>query len=194
MTDDAETERLLKRLRARLAPRPPALATGLRPAAVLVPLVARPAGLRILLTVRRADLPVHAGQICFPGGRVEAGETLAAAALREAREETGIDPCEVTPLGFLPACETGSGFAVAPLVGRVAPGFTPVPCAREVAEVFEMPLAALTAPGAFRREPVAGGRRPLYHVLRWRGRFIWGATATMLHALGGLLAAAEEGR
>src|SRR4051794_18123419 len=112
------------------------------PAAVLVPLVNRPQGLQVLLTVRSADLPDHPGQISFPGGRLEAVDASAAAgALRESQEEIGLPPERVAVLGQLAEYETVTGYRVTPVVGWVEPPFDVVTDPVEVADVFEVPLA-----------------------------------------------------
>src|SRR5690606_4103734 len=109
----------------------------LRPAAVLVPIVDLPDGPRLLLTRRADTLASHTGQIAFPGGRLDPGETAVEAALREAWEEVGLDAHFVEPLGLSDAYETGTGFLVTPIVAWVRPGFSLVPNPGEVAEVFE---------------------------------------------------------
>ncbi len=172
------------RARERLSPLPPALPPGPVPSAVLVPVVRRAAGPSVLLTQRRADLPHHPGQICFPGGRIQEGEDPLRAALREAEEETGITRRDVTPLGFLDAWRTGTGFVIAPLVGIVAADCRLRPCDREVEEIFEVPLEIVMNPDFHVREMIEsrGGKR-LHWVIRHDGRFIWGATAGILHML-----------
>ncbi len=173
------------RARARLARHAPPLPPGPRPAAVLIPLARGEDGaLRILFTRRRHDLPHHAGQISFPGGCIAAGEAPRAAALRETMEETGIEPAFVEELGFLDAHETGTGFAIAPLVALLRPGYHLAPCRREVAEIFDLPLAALMDPRNHAREVIASrGQAREHWVMRHEGRFIWGATAAMLRTL-----------
>ena len=185
----------LAALPAHLETAPPPLPAHARPAAVLLPLVPAEDGPAVLLTVRRSDLPDHPGQICLPGGRIEPGETPHAAALRETAEEIGLPSALIRPLGFLSCCETGTGYAIAPLVGHVhrLPPLRPAP--EEVAAIFTLPLAHLTAPDAFSREAVPGGRRPWYWVIRWQEHMIWGATAAILHEFRSrLLAAADASR
>ena len=154
-----------------------------RPAAVLVPLVmhAQPA---ILLTLRSADLRSHAGQVAFPGGRVEAGETAEQAALREAEEEIGLPRSWPVLVGRMPLHLTGTGFLVTPVLGMLAPGFPMAADPSEVAEVFELPLAVLLDPDSPRRESREWrGRMREYWVWPHASHYIWGATATMLVSL-----------
>ena len=172
----------------RLSERPPASA------AVLVAMVQRPQGLAVLLTQRTAHLPTHAGQIAFPGGKVEAQDaSIQAAALREAHEEVGLHPQHVEVIGQLPLYTTGTGFHVTPVVALVQPPITLEPNPGEVDAVFEVPLQFLMNPANHRR-----------HAFDWQGRqrqwfsmpypqplhngetverFIWGATAGMLRNL-----------
>ncbi|MBU6298095.1 MAG: CoA pyrophosphatase [Alphaproteobacteria bacterium] len=151
------------------------------PAAVLLPIVAR-AEPTLLLTLRSEELPHHAGQISFPGGRVQDGDvTLAAAALREMEEETGVTADFVSVAGFLDVYETGTGYAILPVVGLLREGFSLKPDVREVARVFEVPLAFLLDP-ANRQEDVLkwkGGMRRVY-AFQYETHYIWGATAAML--------------
>lgn len=152
-----------------------------RPAAVLVPLIDRGDRITIMLTERSADLPDHAGQICFPGGRMEDGDGGAVgAALREAREEVGLDPEGVTILGALEQRATISRYRVTPIIGLVAP-FEPVAQAEEVAGIFEVPLPFVLDPGNHRfldRGP-DGTERRMYAIPyeRW---LIFGLTARIL--------------
>ncbi|MDZ7809824.1 MAG: CoA pyrophosphatase [Arhodomonas sp.] len=162
----------------------------LHPAAVLVPLVERGEGLSVILTRRTAHLRAHAGQISFPGGRIEAHDISSlAAALREAEEEIGLSPALVELLGSLPEYPTGTGFRIAPWVGLVDPGAALVAEPREVAEIFEVPL-----------HHVLDDRNHRPHAMHYRGRrhrlcaipygeyYIWGATAAILRDLYRLLA------
>ena len=175
---------ILARMRGRLDARPPELAGEGRKAAVLMPLVEEAGGLSVLLTLRRDDLPAHAGQISFPGGRMEDGESVLEAALRETREETGIAPDYVEPLGYWDACDTSTGYQVAPVAGLLRPGFALAPCPREVAEIFTIPLAFLLDPANHRREEIFWrGRMRRYWVMRHGDRMVWGATAAMLRRL-----------
>jgi 8-oxo-dGTP pyrophosphatase MutT (NUDIX family) len=137
-----------------------------------------------LLFTRRTDhLLHHAGQVAFPGGRVEPeDDDVVATALRECEEEVGLPPAMVTPLGFLDCFETVSGFCVIPVVARVAADAPPLaPQPDEVAEVFEVPLAFFLDPANLRRYTMEyrGRRRPMVE-FQYAGHRIWGATAAML--------------
>lgn len=153
----------------------------LRAAAVLVPVVAREP-LSVLLTQRAPTLSQHAGQIAFPGGRIDGEhETATQAALREAEEEIGLPPQFVTPLGFLDTYRTGTGYSIQPLVGLVKPGFHITLSEGEVAEAFEVPLAFLMNEQNHEmhtRYWEGGDRR--FYAMPFEGRFIWGATAGIL--------------
>ena len=154
----------------------------LRPAAVLVGLVERGDALQVLLTRRHEQLRHHAGQISFPGGRIEAGDAgPVAAALREAHEEVGLAPALVEPLGFLDPFVTITGFHVMPVVARIRSGFVPTPDPGEVDEVFEAPLDFLLDVRNHRYESAFfKGRTRHYWAMPYGERFIWGATAGML--------------
>ena len=156
-----------------------------KPAAVLVPVVARDSGLTVLLTQRTSHLARHAGQVAFPGGRIDdTDETPVAAALRETEEETGIARAFVEPLGFLDTYLTGTAYRVVPVVAIVRPGFTLTPHEGEVADVFEVPLAFLMNPvhhETHSRE--FQGRDQFYYAMPYEGRYIWGATAGMIRNL-----------
>ncbi|MGE4069609.1 MAG: CoA pyrophosphatase [Lysobacterales bacterium] len=154
----------------------------LRPAAVLVGLVPRAHGWQVMLTRRTEHLPTHAGQISFPGGRIEAVDRDAVAgALRETHEELGIAPALVRPLGLLDVYGTISAFAVTPVVGIIDPETPMRPDAREVDEVFEVPLRFLLDRANLKREErFFAGRLRGYYVYPYGERYIWGATAGML--------------
>lgn len=152
-----------------------------RPAAVLVPVVSHDA-LTVLLTQRTDGLAHHAGQIAFPGGKVEAGDSdPVATALRESQEEIGLAPEFVEPLGYLDPYRTGTGFIVFPVVGLVRRGFGLRLDPREVADAFEVPLAFLmdTRNHAMHTRPWHGGERRFY-AMPFEQRYIWGATAGIL--------------
>ncbi|MGH7015025.1 MAG: CoA pyrophosphatase [Stellaceae bacterium] len=158
------------------------LPSGLRPAAVLVPIVDRPAGLGVLLTQRHEKLSAHAGQISFPGGRVEPSDADAvAAALRETREEIGLSADRITVIGRLDTYITGTGFEIVPVVALLAPPLPLAPDPREVTEIFEVPLAVVADRANYRQETreLKNGLRT-YFVLAHDGRNIWGATAGIL--------------
>lgn len=159
------------------------LGDGVRlPAAVLVPLLRRGDTCSVLFTRRTDGMRTHAGQIAFPGGRIETEDADAiAAAMRETEEETGIRRELVTPLGFLDCFETISGYGVTPVVAEVAAGYVLAPDPREVAEVFEVPLAFLLDASNLRRSEIdwRGRAREIYEY-DYEGRRIWGATAAML--------------
>ncbi len=159
-------------------------------AAVLVPLVLHDDGMSVLLTQRTAHLPTHAGQIAFPGGKVDPEDSsVHAAALREAHEEVGLHPRHVEVIGQLPVYTTGSGFHITPVVALVQPPFSIAPNPGEVDAVFEVPLAFLMDPANHRRHIFEwqGGQRQWFS-MPWMDplvsgpveRFIWGATAGML--------------
>jgi len=159
-------------------------------AAVLIPLVMRQDGVTVMLTQRTAHLHDHAGQISFPGGRIEETDASPiAAALREAQEETGLAPEWVEVLGTMPVYLTSTGFSVTPVVALVRPGFELVPDAFEVADIFEVPLSFITDPANHRlhRVELPDGRVRRYYSMPWDKYFIWGATAAMLRNLYHLL-------
>jgi 8-oxo-dGTP pyrophosphatase MutT (NUDIX family) len=177
-------------LRARLAGLPaadaPATAptNSLIPAAVLVPIIlSRPPG--ILLTKRSASLARHAGQVSFPGGRIEkADASPAAAALRETAEELALDPARIALLGRLPDYATGTGFLITPVVGLLPPDLPSSPAPDEVAAVFELSFATLLDPTApARHQRIRNGRLREYWVWPHHEHEIWGATAAILVGL-----------
>lgn len=154
----------------------------LRPAAVLVPVVRREAGLTILLTQRTDHLYDHAGQISFPGGRSEAHDASpAATALRETFEEIGLPDSHVEVLGYLPEYATVTGYHVTPVVGLVDPPQAFNLDAFEVAEAFEVPLTFFLDSGNHQRNTLQyQGRTRHYYAMPYEQRYIWGATAGML--------------
>jgi len=151
-------------------------------AAVLVPLVERIAGWSVLLTLRAADLADHAGQVSFPGGRIEPEDPDAIhAALREAEEEIGLPMNHVEVVGRLDTWLTGTGFEITPIVGLVRPPEALIPDPVEVAEVFEVPLDfVLDRRNHERRTRELRGQQRSFFVLPYEHRNIWGATAGML--------------
>jgi 8-oxo-dGTP pyrophosphatase MutT (NUDIX family) len=174
--------------------RPPAVA------AVLIPIVVRPAGLHVLLTVRTSHLNDHAGQISFPGGRREAKDaSLIDTALRETEEEIGLPRKHISVLGCLPEYQTATNFEVTPVVGLVQAPFDLQLDAFEVAEVFEVPLGFLMSPQHHLRREFAThlGQRTCYvmsYALEQTGKCyeIWGATAAMIRNLYHVLSAKEK--
>lgn len=158
------------------------------PAAVLVPIIpaAEP---RLLLTTRTTSLREHAGQVAFPGGRIDATDKgPIAAALREAQEEVGLDPQSVNVLGLSDFYYTGTGYRVQPVVGVVPAAPALSINAAEVANVFEVPLAYALDPANHKlAETFWHGQMRRYYVIEWEDHVIWGATAGMLVNLAGRL-------
>lgn len=165
-----------------------------RPAAVLVPLVRRETGITVLLTQRTEDMPSHAGQIAFPGGRVQAEDADAiATALRETEEEVGLERAYVDVIGPVDRYRTGTGYEITPVVGMVRPGFTTRADPREVADVFEVPLAHFLDERNHRLDSrVYQGRERRYYAMPYGERYIWGATAGMLKNLHFVLTAPAD--
>lgn len=166
-----------------LLPPPPPV-----PAAVLVGLVPRADGLRVLLTRRTDALRHHAGQVSFPGGRIEPADAdAAAAAIRETGEEVGIAPGRITPLGYLDPVATVTGFRVLPLVAAIDVGYVAIPDAREVDEVFEVRFETLMAPAKLQSIRIDWRGQPR-SVLQYAddvhpGQRIWGVSASILFNL-----------
>ncbi len=163
-------------------------------AAVLFPLVQRPEGLHVLFTRRASHLYDHAGQISFPGGRIEPTDRDAiAAALRETQEEIGVEPEYVQLIGTQPCFLTSTRFTMKPVIGLIRPGFTIVPDTTEVAEVFEVPLSVLmdTSLHRLHQANLPDGGHRFYFSLTWKSYFIWGATAALIRNFYHFLAAAE---
>ncbi len=181
---------LVERLRASLAAAegeppiegdlPELRARAVTPAAVLIAITDR-SDPGIILTVRREHLRTHAGQIAFPGGRLDPGEEAIGAALREAQEEIALDSAQVRVAGALGEYRTVTGFLVTPVVGVIPPDLPLTPHDFEVADWFEAPLHHLLDPANQRIETaVFEGRERRYWQIEWEGRRIWGATAAML--------------
>jgi 8-oxo-dGTP pyrophosphatase MutT (NUDIX family) len=155
-------------------------------AAVLIPLVVRTTGVTVMLTQRSTHVHHHAGQISFPGGRIEQTDTSpVAAALRETQEETGLNAEWVEVLGTMPLYLTTTGFSITPVVSLVEPGFVLRPEAVEVAEVFEVPLSFIGDPANHRlhRVELPEGQVRYFYSILWKHYFIWGATAAILRNL-----------
>ena len=168
-----------------------ALPAPLARAAVLVPLVERPEGLNVLLTLRASHLKNHAGQVSFPGGRIEDSDGGPwEAALREAREEIGLEPRYVSLAGYLQDHLVVTGFRVTPVVAFVDPGFVLKLDTTEVEDAFEVPLEfALDPVNQVLRERLFAGHSIMTCDIRYQDRQIWGATASMLITLSRLLRA-----
>ena len=150
------------------------------PAAVLVAITDRPSP-GVILTLRHADMRTHAGQVAFPGGRIDDGEDARTAALREAHEELALDPADVRILGEADPYRTVTGFAVTPVVGMVPPDLALTPNPLEVEEWFEAPLDFVLDPiNQQRMSTIFQGRMRHYYQINWNDRRIWGATAAML--------------
>ena len=163
-------------------------------AAVLLPIILRDDP-TILFTQRTANLARHSGQVSFPGGRSEARDlSPLETALRETKEETGIDASFVSVAGYLPRYRTGTGFDISPVVGVLSEGFILAPDPNEVAEAFEAPLSFFLDPVNRRKESrVWGGRERTFYVFTPEGRTIWGATAAILVDFASRLTGATNG-
>lgn len=162
----------------------PAPGARFRDAAVLVPIVDQSEP-TVILTERTAGLSSHAGQIAFPGGKIDAADADAiAAAIREAEEEIGLPRAFVEPVGYLAPYLTGTGFRITPVVARVRPGFVLALNPAEVAAVFEVPLALLMEEANYRRSSrVWNGIERWFYEIEFEDRYIWGATAGIARAL-----------
>jgi 8-oxo-dGTP pyrophosphatase MutT (NUDIX family) len=175
-------EALLEHIAPQLSTAVPSLPPTIEnPAAVLVPIVARTRP-HVLLTLRPEEMSLHAGQICFPGGRFQSGDRdLLHTALREAEEETGISPGSVEVAGYLDPYDTITGYTVIPVVGLLREGFALLPNPKEVVEIFEVPLAHLLDPANHeRRSRIRNGAQREFYAIRFEDRLIWGATAGMI--------------
>lgn len=150
------------------------------PAAVLAAITDQ-ADPGLILTVRRDDMRTHAGQVAFPGGRIDPGESAIEAALREAHEELLLDPASVRVIGTLDPYRTVTGFSVTAVIGLVPPEPPLIPHEHEVADWFEMPLGfALDPANRASRSTLFAGRERHYYEILWNDRRIWGATAAMI--------------
>jgi 8-oxo-dGTP pyrophosphatase MutT (NUDIX family) len=164
-------------------PDPERLATAVG-AAVLVPVTFRADGGSIILTERSSKLRKHSGQVAFPGGRIDAGETPLEAALREAEEEIALSRKAVEPIGYLPSYYTGTGYRITPTVALVDPDTALTPNPEEVERVFEVPLDVLFDMARYRLESrVWEGRERRYYVVDHPDAYIWGATAALIRIL-----------
>jgi 8-oxo-dGTP pyrophosphatase MutT (NUDIX family) len=173
-------------VRGRLASPPPRrlAPSDVRPAAILVPLYVDAGELWTVLTKRTDTLPSHRGQIAFPGGGREVGEDAWAAALREAKEEVGIDPAKVLRLGQLDEVESPASFRVIPCVGAVPFPYEVSPNEAEIAEVFSVPLTAFANPRLVEERAVSiDGRERMLRIYHIGRRQIWGLTARVLQNL-----------
>jgi 8-oxo-dGTP pyrophosphatase MutT (NUDIX family) len=162
------------------------------PAAVLVPIITR-ADPALLLTKRTPHLKKHAGQVSFPGGRIDPGDRdPEAAALREANEEIALDPALVEIVGRMDDYVTGTGYIITPVLGLIPSGLRYEPSPHEVEAVFEFPFSVLLDPDAPRRQKQhVRGRWREYWVWPHPEHFIWGATAAIMHHLAGKLRCAS---
>jgi 8-oxo-dGTP pyrophosphatase MutT (NUDIX family) len=155
----------------------------IRPAAVLVAVVER-AEPMVLLTQRTAHLKEHSGQISFPGGKIDAGETPLEAAVRETEEEIGLSRAALEPLGYLDLYMTTLGYRIVPLIARLAPPFKLALNRDEVDEVFEVPLSFLMEPNNLQRHSRDWqGLTRSYYAIPFERRYIWGVTAGILRNL-----------
>lgn len=162
---------------------PPGFFSAAKPAAVLFPVVARPEGLSLLLTERAGHLSTHAGQVAFPGGRIEPGESAEQAALRESQEEIGLAPGHARTIGFLPPYFSGTGYRVTPVMALLDPAMELQPDAGEVARVFEVPLDHVLHMPNYRQSSIFWrGKDRTFYVLDYHDAYIWGVTAGILHA------------
>ena len=172
-SDDGESDALLNQIASQKS---------LRAAAVLILVIERAEGPTVLFTQRTAHLTDHAGQISFPGGRVEdCDPSVEQTALRETGEETGLDVNRITLLGSIPHYTTGTGYLITPVVGWLEPPANYRPDPTEVEECFEVPLDFLIQPANHRLESAMyKGRMRQYYAIPFGRRYIWGATAGML--------------
>ena len=156
-----------------------------RLAGVLIPLIQRPHGIQVILTKRAQDLKIHAGQVSFPGGKFDPYDrNLSRTAIREAKEEIGLDPSNVVILGNCPDYITGTGFKITPIVGKVLRHFHPVPQIEEVDSIFEAPLDLLLQTKSYEVVKSIRNDQPYtFFSLNYRNYNLWGATAKILYGL-----------
>lgn len=164
-------------------PADPDLINTAKPAAVLFPVMARPEGLSVLLTERAGHLNTHAGQVAFPGGRIEPGETHLEAALREAEEEIGLSRRFVEPVGYMPPYFSGTGFRVQSVLALVDPAADLTPDPSEVARVFEVPLDHALDLAHYRQSTIFfRGAERIFYILDHEAAYIWGVTAGIMRS------------
>ena len=158
---------------------------GYRLAAVLIPIVDRSGEANVLLTRRASHLSSHGGQIAFPGGKMEARDaTIIDTALRETREEIGLEASFITPIGRLDTYHTGSGFRIVPVLGLLSSGFSLAADPSEVEEIFEVPLQFLMTVANHQRHSMEWrGRQRFFYAMPYGERYIWGATAGILRMM-----------
>ncbi|MEP0321788.1 CoA pyrophosphatase [Bauldia litoralis] len=156
-----------------------------RDAAVLIPVIAREPDVTVLLTVRTAHLSAHAGQIAFPGGKIDPSDgSPTAAAVRETEEEVGLDRAAIHPIGGLVPYLSRTGYRIFPIVARVDPDFALTLNPNEVEEAFEVPLAFLMSPKNHRRgSRMFGGRSRAFYEIPFERHYIWGVTAGIIRGL-----------
>ena len=160
----------------------------LRPAAVLVAVTDRPEP-GVLLTQRPAEMRQHAGQVAFPGGKLDPGEDAIAAALRETHEELGISPSAVSIIGATDRFVTGTGYDITPVLGLVPADLPIIPNPEEVSDWFEAPLRFILDPAnRVRKKTMYRGRLRAYSEINWEGHRIWGVTAAIIENLSARLA------
>jgi 8-oxo-dGTP pyrophosphatase MutT (NUDIX family) len=160
-------------------------ATDYRDAAVLIPVVANEPEATVILTERTSHLSAHAGQIAFPGGKVDESDAgPAAAALREAEEEIGLDPARISVVGVLPHYLSRTGYRIVPVLARVEPRYELTLNRNEVADAFEVPLAFLMTPANHKRASRKfRGRERFFYEMPFGERYIWGVTAGIIRGL-----------
>ena len=157
----------------------------LKPAAVLIPIIETGSSLSVILTQRTEKMSAHPGQISFPGGKVEKNDTDATyTALRETKEEIGIDAQYINILGTLDEYQTSTGFLITPIVSYVKPGYVISTNPHEVSEVFEVPLNFLMSPDNHQKKSIMWqGKKRYFYTMPYENRYIWGATAGIIRNL-----------